>query len=139
LFELYQVGSAEAIFSGKGLIFNNLRMFVMEEKSKYEVKCRLHKGDEVIVLTGKNKDKTGTIDRVDRKSDRVYIGGVNLVRRHTKPTMANQDGGIVEKVMGLHVSNVALIDPKTKKATRIGYKDVEGKKVRFAKKSGTIL
>jgi len=111
----------------------------MSEISKYDVKCKLRKGDEVVVLTGKNKGKTAKIDRVDRKHDRVFLAGVNTVKRHTKPNMVNQEGGIVDKVAGLHVSNVALVDPKTKKATKIGFKVENGKKTRFAKGSGTIL
>ena len=106
---------------------------------KYDVKCKLRKGDEVVVLTGKNKGKTGKIDRVDRKHDRIYLAGVNTVKRHTKPNMVNQEGGIVDKVAGLHISNVAYIDPKTKKATKLGFKVEGGKKVRFAKASGTVL
>jgi len=111
----------------------------MKEPSKYQVKCRLKKGDEVIVLSGKCRGETGTIERVVRKKDRVYISGINLFKRHTKPSMSNQTGGIIDKVMGLHVSSVTLLDPKKKKPSRIGYKIEDGKKVRFAKASGTIL
>ena len=111
----------------------------MKEKTKYQVKCRLKSGDEVVVLAGKSKGESGKINRIDRKKDRVYVEGVNAAKRHTKPSMANPQGGIVDKVMSLHISNVALVDPKTSKPTRIGYKMQDGKKVRFAKKSGTIL
>lgn len=111
----------------------------MKEQTKYQVKCRLKKGDEVVVLTGKDKGESGKISRVDRKVGRVYVEGVNLVKRNTKPSQFNPEGGIVEKVMSIHLSNVALLDPKTKKPTRVGYKLVEGKKVRFAKKSGEVL
>ncbi len=108
-------------------------------KNKQSVKCKLKKGDEVVVIAGKSRGKTAKIERVDRKHDRVYLENVNFVKRHTKPSMQNQDGGIVDKLVPLHVSNVALVDPKTKKPTRIGYKVENGVKVRFAKKSGSIL
>ena len=111
----------------------------MKEKTKYQVKCRLKTGDEVVVLSGKNKGDSGKINRIDRKHDRVYVEGINIAKRHTKPSMGSPEGGIVEKVMPLHVSTVALVDPKTQKPTRIGYKVLDGKKVRFAKKSGTVL
>jgi large subunit ribosomal protein L24 len=111
----------------------------MIAKTKYEKKCRLKKGDEVIVLAGKCRGDTGKIDRIDRKKDRIYIAGVNIYKRHTRPSMSNQTGGIIDKVMPLHVSNVALLDPKKKKPTRVGYKIEGDKKVRFAKLSGTVL
>ncbi len=111
----------------------------MHTAEKCEVKVRLKKNDEVVVIAGKDKGKTGKINRVARKSDRVFVEGVNVVNRHTKASLQNQDGGIVEKTMGIHISNVMLVDPKTKKPTRIGFKVEGGKKVRFAKDSGTIL
>ena len=111
----------------------------MHTSQKSEVKVRLKKDDEVIVIAGKDKGKTGKINRVVRKSDRVFVEGVNVVSRHTKPSLQNQDGGIVDKPMSIHISNVALIDPKSKKPTRVGFKIEGGKKVRFAKDSGTIL
>ncbi|MCX6126049.1 MAG: 50S ribosomal protein L24 [Proteobacteria bacterium] len=111
----------------------------MHTSQKSEVKVRLKKNDQVIVIAGKDKGKTGKIDRVARKTDRVFVEGVNIVSRNTKPSMQNQDGGIVEKTMSIHISNVMLVDPKSKKPTRIGYKIEGGKKVRFAKDSGTIL
>lgn len=111
----------------------------MAEKTKYQEKIRLKKGDEVVVLTGKCRGETGKIDRVDAKTLRIYISGVNISKRHTRPGTTSETGGILDKVMPIHVSNVALLDPKTKKATRIGYKLQDGKKVRYAKASGTIL
>ena len=111
----------------------------MTELTKHEVKCRLKKGDEVVVLSGRCAGQKGKIDRIDRKHDHVFVSGVNLVKRHTKPSVSDQEGGIVDKAAPLHISKVALLDPKTKKATRIGYKVEGGKKVRFAKASGTIL
>lgn len=110
----------------------------MKQKSKYQKKCRLKSGDEVIVTTGKCKGETGKIDRIDFDRDRVYVGGVNISKKHAKPS-GNQEGGIIDKVMPLHVSNVALLDSKTKKPTKIGYRLENNKKVRFAKASGNIL
>jgi large subunit ribosomal protein L24 len=107
-------------------------------KTKYQKKSKLKKGDNVIVLSGRSKGSTGTIDTVDLKKDRIFVGGVNLYKKHQKADMA-EEAGIIEKVMPLHISKIALVDPKTKKATRVGYKIEDGKKVRFAKASGTIL
>ncbi len=111
----------------------------MKEKTKYQVKCRLHKGDDVIVTSGKAKGQTGKIQDVDRKKGKIFIAGVNTVRRHSKPNMANPNGGIIEKIMPLPIHSVALVDPKTKKATRIGYQEEGGKKVRVTKASKTQL
>ncbi|MGE0174855.1 MAG: 50S ribosomal protein L24 [Oligoflexales bacterium] len=111
----------------------------MEQKTKYQTKFKVRKGDEVQILTGKSKGETGKIDKVDFKKNRVYVSGLNIYKRHTRPGGATQEGGIIDKVMPVHVSNVAIVDPKTKKPTRVGYKIENGKKVRFAKGSGTIL
>ena len=96
------------------------------------------KGDNVLVLAGKDKGKTGEITTVFPKENKVIIGGLNMVKRHTKPSQESA-GGIVSKEMPIHVSNVALADPKTGKATRVGYKVEDGRKVRFAKKSGEVV
>lgn len=111
----------------------------MKQPTKYEVKSRLKKGDEVVVIAGSHKGEKGKIDRVDLKHQRVYVGGVNIVKRHTRPNMMNQQGGIVDKAASVHISNVQLVDPKSKKGTRVGYKIEGDKKSRFAKKSGSIL
>ena len=103
------------------------------------MKLKLKKGDKVIVTTGKDKGKTGEITTVFPKENKVIVGGVNLVKRHTKPSQESA-GGIISKEMPIHVSNVALVDPKTGKATRIGYKvEKDGHKVRVAKKSGEVV
>ena len=99
----------------------------------------LLKGDKVIVIAGNDKGKTGTIQKVIPEKNRVVVEGVNVRKKHNKPTQANPDGGIVEVYAPIDASNVMLVDPKTKKPTRIGHKEEKGKKVRYAKASGTIL
>lgn len=97
------------------------------------------KGDKVKVITGKDKNKEGIVLEAFPKKDRVIVEGVNIVKKHQKPNNAAPQGGILEKEAPIHVSNVMLIDPKSGEATKVGYKVVEGKKVRVAKKSGEIL
>ena len=99
----------------------------------------LRKGDKVIVIAGKDKGKTGEIQKVDPKTNRVVVEGVNLRKKHKKPTQNNPEGSIVEIYAPIDASNVMIVDPKTKKPTRISHKIVKGKKVRVAKKSGTEL
>ena len=99
-------------------------------------KLKIKSKDKVIVLAGKDKGKTGEVTAVYPKENRVKVSGVNMVARHTKPSQANPQGGIVRKEAAIHVSNVAHIDPKSKKATRIGFKTVKGEKVRVARRSG---
>ncbi|MDW0116759.1 50S ribosomal protein L24 [Sporosarcina thermotolerans] len=97
------------------------------------------KGDKVMVITGKDKGKTGVILAAFPKKDRVLVEGVNIVKKHTKPNQVNPQGGIISQEAAIHVSNVMLIDPKTGEPTRVGYKIEDGKKVRIAKKSGEAL
>jgi len=99
----------------------------------------LRKGDKVIVIAGRDKGKSGIIQKVDPKTNRVVVENVNIRKKHIKPTQQNPDGGIIEIYAPFDASNVMIEDPKTKKPTRIGHKEVKGKKVRFAKKSGTVL
>ena len=99
----------------------------------------LVKGDNVIVIAGRDKGKTGTVQKVIPEQNRVVVENVNLRKKHRKPTQQNPDGGIVEVYAPIDASNVMLLDPKTKKPTRVGHKIVKGKKVRYAKKSGTTL
>ena len=102
-------------------------------------KFKLKKGDDVVVVSGRDKGKTGSILRVLREDDRVLVDGVNMVKRHTRPSQT-QPGGIVAKEAPIHISNVALADPKDGSATRVGYKFLEdGRKVRFAKQSGEVV
>lgn len=95
----------------------------------------LKKGDTVVVTTGADKGKEGTITAV-LKNNKVIVENVKLAKKHTKPNALNADGGIVEKEMAIDASNVMLIDPKTKKATKVGFEVRDGKKVRIAKASG---
>jgi len=97
------------------------------------------KGDKVIVISGKDKGKTGAIQKVDPRSNRVVVENVNVRKKHRKPTQGNPEGSIVEIYAPINASNVMLLDPKTKKPTRIGHAEVKGKKVRIAKASGTQL
>ncbi len=102
-------------------------------------KFKIKKGDRVVVVTGKSKGRTGEVLRVLRSKDRVLVQGVNMVKRHTAPSQANP-GGIVEKEAYLHISNVAHVDPKSSEPTRVGYKVLgDGRKARFAKRSGEII
>lgn len=97
------------------------------------------KGDKVQVLSGKDKGKQGTVTHVIPKSNRVVVEGINIVKKHTKPSQMNPDGGIKEVEAPIHASNVLPLDPKDNVPTRVGFKVVDGKKVRYAKKSGEIL
>ena len=103
------------------------------------MKFKIKKGDKVVVITGRDKGKSGEVLRVLREDNRVVVQGVNMVKRHTKPG-AGQAGGIVEKEAAIHVSNVAHIDPKSNKPTRVGYKILgDGRKVRITRRSGEVL
>ncbi|ASS89822.1 MAG: 50S ribosomal protein L24 [Bacillaceae bacterium] len=97
------------------------------------------KGDKVMVIAGKDKGKQGVILAAYPKKNRVLVEGVNIVKKHAKPSQDNPQGGIISKEAPIHVSNVMPLDPKTGEPTRVGYKIVDGKKVRVAKKSGEIL
>lgn len=100
---------------------------------------KFKKGDNVVVLTGRDKGKTGDILKALPQEGRVIVQGVNVVKRHQRPT-AVAAGGIVEKEAPIHVSNVAIVDPKDKVATRVGFRTLEnGDKVRFAKRSGEVI
>lgn len=102
-------------------------------------KYKIKKGDQVTVITGRDKGKKGEVLRVLRKNNRVLVQGVNMVKRHQSPTQMSA-GGIIDKEAPLHISNVALIDPKTDQPTRVGYRLEEGgRKVRIAKRSGEAI
>ena len=102
-------------------------------------KLHVRKGDRVVVLAGKDKGKRGEVVKAMPKESRVIVQGVNLVKRHRRATAAAV-GGIIEQEASIHVSNVAHIDPQTDKPTRIGFKTLDdGRKVRFAKRSGEVI
>lgn len=99
------------------------------------IKLKIKKGDEVVVIAGREKGRKGTVTKVIPADSRVVVGGVNMVKRHTKPSRVSA-GGIIEKEAPLHISNVSLLDPKSGKPTRVGYKIEGERKVRVAKRSG---
>ncbi len=103
------------------------------------VKLKIKKKDRVIVLAGKDKGKVGEVTAVFPKESRVVVSGVNMIARHTKPSQANPQGGIIRKEAAIHVSNVAHVDPKDNKATRVGFKMEKDKKVRVARRSGSVI
>jgi large subunit ribosomal protein L24 len=101
-------------------------------------KLKIKKGDKVVVITGRDKGKSGEVLKVLREENRVLVQGVNLVKRHQRQTMQAQ-GGIIEKEASIHVSNVAHIDPKTQKPTRVGYRMDGERKIRVARASGEAI
>ncbi len=101
--------------------------------------AKIRKGDRVIVTTGRDKGKTGEVREVIRAESRAIVAGVNLVRRHTRQT-ARTEGGILTKEATIHLSNLAIADPKSGKPTRVGFKVLDdGRKVRIAKRSGDLI
>ena len=102
-------------------------------------KLKIRKGDRVKIIAGRSKGKIGDVLRVLPSEDRVVVAGVNVVKRHTKPGRTEQ-GGIIEREAAIHVSNVALLDPKSDKPTKVGFKFLEdGRKVRIARASGETI
>ena len=102
-------------------------------------KLRIKKGDNAVVITGRDKGKMGEVLRVFPADTRIIVQGINVAKRHTRPRMGDP-GGIVEKELTIHISNVAHIDPRSRKPTRIGYKHLtDGRKVRFARRSGEVI
>ena len=102
---------------------------------------KIRADDEVIVISGKDRGKTGKVIRVEPGKDRVYVEGLNMVKRHQRPNPArpNAQVGVIEKEGPIHISNVMLIDPKDKKRTRVGVSRENGKRFRVARRSGTKL
>lgn len=101
---------------------------------------KIRRDDEVIILAGKDKGKTGKITKVLVESGKVFVEGVNLIKKHTKPVpQLQQPGGIVEKEAPLQVSNVAILNPKSGKADRVGFRIEDGKKVRFFKSDNELI
>lgn len=106
---------------------------------RFAPKFKIKKGDNVVVISGDDKGKKGIVKSVDVTAAKVLVEGINMIKRHTKPSAAHPDGGIIEKEAPMHISNVSLIDPKSGKATRVSIKK-EGKKIiRISKKSNTAI
>jgi len=101
--------------------------------------AKIRKGDTVVVLSGKDKGKTGEVIRSMPKDSKVVVSGVNVAARHRKPTQVNPQGGIERKEAPLHVSKVAIADPKSGKPSRVRFEERDGKKVRVAAKSGELI
>ena len=96
-------------------------------------------GDKVRVIAGKAKGKEGTVKKTIASANRVIVEGINMVKKHQKPSNSNPNGGVIDTEAAISASNVMLIDPSTNEPTRVGFKFVDGKKVRFAKKSGKTI
>lgn len=103
------------------------------------IKLKIKSGDTVKVIAGDHKGSEGKVLRVDREKNKAIVEGVNMVSKHTKPSAKSPQGGIVKKEAPIHISNLSLIDPKTKEATRTGVRVEGDKKVRFSKKSNQVL
>jgi large subunit ribosomal protein L24 len=101
--------------------------------------AKIKKGDTVVVLSGKDKGKTGEVTRAMPKDGKVVVAGVNIATRHKKPSQVNPQGGLERSEAPLHISKVAMADPKTGKATRVRFETRDGKKVRVAVKSGDVI
>ncbi|WGK63625.1 50S ribosomal protein L24 [Croceiramulus getboli] len=101
-------------------------------------KIKIKSGDRVVVIAGDHKGQEGKVQRVLRDSNKAVVEGVNMIKKHQKPSAANPQGGIVEKEAPIQISNLALVD-KNGKATRVGFREEDGKKVRFAKTTNEII
>jgi large subunit ribosomal protein L24 len=101
--------------------------------------ARIRKGDRVIVITGKDKGKSGVVMEVRPREQRCLVEGLNIMKRHTKPRPPNEPGGVIERPAPIHLSNVALIDPRDGRATRIRIEEVDGRTVRVSSRSGERL
>jgi large subunit ribosomal protein L24 len=100
---------------------------------------KIKKGDTVVILAGKDKGRTGEVTRIMPKEDKVLVSGINVHARHRKPSQVNPQGGIERKEAPLHISNVAIADPKSGEPTRVRFEVRDGKKVRVAAKSGELI
>ncbi len=107
-------------------------------KKRFSAKLHVKKGDQVVITEGSYKGKTGKVLEVFPKKNRAVVEGVNIVKKHQKPTQ-NSEGGIIEKEASIHLSNIMLADPKSGEPTRIGRKLIDNKIVRYSKKSGEII
>lgn len=113
-------------------------MATKQQTKRHTPKFHIHKGDTVMVIAGDDKGKTGAVIQMIPAKMRAVVDGINIVKKHVKATQ-NEEGGIVEMPAPIHVSNLALIDPKSGEATRVGYREENGEWVRYSKKSGNII
>ena len=102
-------------------------------------KIKIKSGDTVVVTSGEHKGSEGKVMKIVIEKNKAVVEGVNMVSKHEKPSASNPQGGIAKKEAAIHISNLALIDPKSGKATRVGYKMEDGKKVRFSKQSNQVI
>ena len=110
----------------------------IQQVKRQRTKLHIRRGDTVMVMAGDDKGKTGEVVQVFPDKMRAIVEGVNIVKKHVKATQT-EEGGITEMPASIHISNLAVVDPKTGEATRIGRKNVDGKNVRYSKKSGNII
>ncbi|MFN7327302.1 MAG: 50S ribosomal protein L24 [Chitinophagales bacterium] len=113
-------------------------MATQQKVKRFKLKQNIRSGDNVIVIAGDDKGKTGVVLAVQLDKQRAIVEGVNIVKKHVKATQ-DAEGGIQEMAAPVHLSNLALVDPKTGSATRVGRKLVDGKSVRYSKKTGNII
>jgi large subunit ribosomal protein L24 len=113
-------------------------MATKAQTKRHTPKLHIRRGDTVMVLSGDDKGKTGEVIQVFPDKMRAIVDGINIVKKHVKATQ-NEEGGIQEMPASVHISNLAVVDPKTGEATRVGRKIVDGKSVRYSKKSGNII
>jgi large subunit ribosomal protein L24 len=111
----------------------------MERKSNTQPKLKIRKGDTVKVITGESKGQQGKVLEVFLDTRKVLVERVNMISKHTKPNAKNTQGGIVKVEAPVHISNVMLVDPSSGKPSRLGRKEVDGKMVRYSKKSGEVI
>jgi large subunit ribosomal protein L24 len=113
-------------------------MATQQKVKRFKLKQNIRSGDNVVVIAGDDKGKTGVVLAVQLDKQRAIVEGVNIVKKHVKATQ-DAEGGIQEMAAPVHLSNLALVDPKTGNATRVGRKLVDGKSVRYSKKTGNII
>ncbi len=113
-------------------------MATQQKVKRFKLKQNIRSGDNVVVIAGDDKGKTGVVIAVQLDKQRAIVEGVNIVKKHVKATQ-DAEGGIQEMAAPVHLSNLALVDPKTGNATRVGRKLVDGKSVRYSKKTGNII
>lgn len=111
----------------------------IQQQKRFRPKLKIKKGDTVQVMAGEDRGKQGRVLDVNVDTNRVFVEGVNIISRHTKPNAQNPDGGIIKKEAPVHISNLMLVDPKSGEPTRVGRKPEGDKLVRYAKKSGEVI